>query len=247
MNPDPLDRMRFVLVEPQSPGNVGAAARALHNMGLSRLTVVGDADLGGLQARRMAMGAAPLLERAVRAGSLQAALAGAGLTVATTRRAGKNRGPMVDIREAVGRGMGAAAVGNEVAFVFGREDAGLTTAELDACHLLARIPTAPDYPSLNLSQAVLVTAYEIWRLAAGEDLPGTDARDLAEAGEVEAMLRDLAAILDEIGFLNPQNPEEVMHGIRRMLGRAALDPREVRILRGMVRQIRWAARRGKPG
>ncbi|MGD8374890.1 MAG: RNA methyltransferase, partial [Acidobacteriota bacterium] len=132
-----LDRVRFVLVDPQSAGNVGAAARALRNMGLSRLTVVGEVELGGLEARRMAMSAAPLLEATVRAGSLETALAGSSLTVATTRRAGKNRGPMVDIREAAGRGMQAALAGNQVAFVFGREDAGLTTAELDACHLLA--------------------------------------------------------------------------------------------------------------
>ena len=235
-----MDRISVILVEPKSAGNVGAAARALHNMGLSRLTLVGGASTEEPEARMMAVGALEVLRGAGRADSLEDAVAGAGLTVATTRRAGKHRGPVVDIRQAAEEVVRAAASGNRVALVFGREDSGLTTAELDACHILARIPTAPEYPSLNLAQAVLMAAYEIWRAA---DVAETtvEHRLLATAGETEALFGELGAVLEEIGFLNPQNPQEIMHAIRRMLGRAGMEPREVKILRGIIRQIRWAA------
>jgi len=238
-----LRRVSVVLVEPQSAGNVGAAARALHNMGLSRLVLVSPVDHRSADARRMAVGALPLLERARVVETLGGAFGDAGLVIGTTRRGGKNRGPVVDIREAVRRAVAAAASGNRVALVFGREDSGLTTAELDACHLLARIPTGARYPSLNLAGAVLVVAYELRRAAEGDASDASSPRRLATARETEGLYREMASVLEEIGFLNPQNPEEIMHALRRLLGRAEMDPRDVRILRGVLRQVRWAARR----
>ncbi len=146
-----LRRVTAVLVEPQSPGNIGSAARALHNMGLSRLRLVRPVEFRVAEARRMAMGGQTLLRDAGESPSLPAAIAEAGLVIGTTRRRGKNREPSLDVRDAAGRAASAAASGDEVALVFGREDSGLTTAELDACHLLAWIPTGPEYPSLNLN------------------------------------------------------------------------------------------------
>ncbi len=239
-----LGRFTVVLVEPQSPGNIGAAARALHNMGLSRLALVRPVEYRVLEARRMAMGGQPLLSAAREAPSLLEAIAHGGLVIGTTRRHGKNREPFLDVREAARRAASAAASGDEVVLVFGREDSGLTTTELDACHLLASIPTAPEYPSLNLSQAVLVMAYELCRAAT--ELGATDlppARRRATARETEQLYVQMTSVLEEIGFLTPQNPEEIMHALRRLLGRAEMDPREVRILRGVLRQVRWAARR----
>ena len=103
------------------------------------------------------------------------------------------------------------------------------------------IPTGEEYPSLNLAQAVLVTAYEVAREAAVRGEVAPRARERATARETEQLFEQMALVLGEIGFLNPQNPEEVMHALRRLLGRAEMDPREVRILRGILRQIRWAA------
>ena len=191
----------------------------------------------------MAMGGVHVLRSAREAASSGEAFGDAGLVIGTTRRSGKNRGPVVDVREAVQRAATAVASGSQVALVFGREDAGLTTAELDACHLLARIPTAPDYPSLNLAQAVMVVAYELQRAVA--EGVAADGRERAPAAEIEAMFVHVASVLDEIGFLNPQNPGEIMHGVRRLLGRAELDRREVRILRGIFHQVRWAARKDR--
>ena len=241
---DPLGRVSVVLMEPQSPGNIGAAARALANMGFRRLVVVGAPEFRVPEARRMAMGGLEVLLAAAEASTLTEAVAGAGLVVGTTRRVGKNRRPFLDVREAAGKVLAAAASGNDVAVVFGREDSGLTTAELGTCQILATIPTDSSCSSLNLAQSVLLLAYELRRSrddgrATTEEPP----RNLATARETEAMYEDLASILEEIGFLNPQNPEEILHALRRFLGRAEPESREVRIVRGMVRQMRWTARR----
>lgn len=240
-----LGRIAVVLVEPQSGGNVGGAARALANMGLSRLVLVAPAGPLGEEARRMAMGGMAILESARVARTLQEAVGEAQLVIGTTRRAGKNRGPLLDVSEAARKAVEAAAAGNDVALVFGREDSGLTTGELDACGLLARIPAAEACPSLNLAQAVLIAAYEVRRAA--ETTEAGAPRDIAPAREVEGLFRQFGEVLDEIGFLNPQNPEEVMHSLRRLFGRAELDPREVRILRGILSQVRWAAGRRARG
>ena len=170
------------------------------------------------------------------------AIAETGLVVGTSRRLGKNRRPVVDVREAAGRAAQAARSGNRVALVFGREDKGLSTAGMGRCHLLARIPTGDENPSLNLAQAVLLTVYELWR--AWEIEPALDEPvELATSRETEDMFRHMSEVLDEIGFLNVQNPEEIMLALRRLLGRAEMEPREVRILRGILRQVRWATGR----
>jgi tRNA/rRNA methyltransferase len=238
------ERVSVVLVEPQSPGNIGAAARALQNMGLKNLTLVRPGEFQVPEARRMAMHALPLLQAARVASSLDEAIAEDGLVVGTSRRLGKNRRPVVDVREAGRRVAEASLSGNRVALVFGREDSGLTTTEMGRCHLLARIPTADTNPSLNLAQAVLVCVYEIWRVwEEVADPDGYAPRDLAPARSIEEMFRDLQRLLEEIGFLNEQNPEEILLALRRLLGRAEMERREVQILRGIFRQMRWAAGR----
>jgi tRNA/rRNA methyltransferase len=242
------ERISVVLVEPQGPGNIGATARALQNMGLESLTLVRPVQFQVPEARRMATHALPLLEGARVVSSLEEGIAEAGLVVGTSRRAGKNRRPVVDVRLAARRAAEAALAGNRVALVFGREDKGLSTAEMGRCHLLARIPTAEENPSLNLAQAVLVTVYEIWRVwEMMEDPGGVASRDLAPARMTEEMFRDLTAVLLEIGFLNEQNPEEIVLALRRLLGRAEMERREVQILRGVFRQVRWAVDRGRGG
>ncbi len=232
--------IKVVLVAPQTPGNIGATARALQNMGLCDLTLVDPVDFDVDDTWRLAVHARPIVENATVVSTLDDAIADAGLVVGTSRRIGKNRRPVVDVREAAEKVVDAALAGNQVALVFGREDKGLTTTEMGRCHLLARIPTADENPSLNLSQAVLLTVYEVWRareLAQGSQVPP---RELAPAKESEQMFVDLSKVLEEIGFLNTQNPEEIMLGLRRLLGRAEMERREVQILRGIVRQMRWA-------
>lgn len=240
------ERVSVVLVQPQSPGNIGAAARALNNMGLCRLTLVEPVEFLVPEAQRRATHGLALLEGARVVSSLAEGVAEAGLVLGTSRRLGKNRRPVVDVRDGARQVVQAALAGNQVALVFGREDKGLSTAEMGQCHLLARIPTADEHPSLNLAQAVLVMVYEIWRAwEEAAELGGDASPDLAPARETEQMFMDLGLLLGEIGFLNQQNPEEIVLALRRLLGRAGMERREVQILRGIFRQVRWAVGQGR--
>jgi len=123
----------------------------------------------------------------------------------------------------------------------GPESTGLRNDELDRCHLRVHIPTDPAHPSLNLAQAVLILAYEV-RLSVSETEAGP-APPRATVGEVEAALDELAQGLLGIGYLKPANPSAILAELRRLLGRAQPTPREASLLRGMARQIRWAAGR----
>jgi TrmH family RNA methyltransferase len=136
---------------------------------------------------------------------------------------------------------GPLARGGRAALVFGPEASGLTNTELDLCHLRVHIPADPAQPSLNLAQAVLVLAYEI-RLSDSPAAAETSG-PRATAGEVEQAIDELRQGLLGIGYLNPENPEAILAELRALVVRAAPAPREVSLLRGMARQIRWAAAR----
>lgn len=238
------DGARFVLVGPQSAGNVGASARALKNLGFSRLAVVAPAcDPVGEEARRMAVDASDVLEAADVVFDLDRALDGASVVVGTSRRTGRQRKPHWSLPELAPALVRLVASG-EVAIVFGREDSGLTDAELDRCTHLVRIPSSSAYPSLNLAQAVLLVAWELRRAATdGGEAPGAAVRPLAEHGEREAMHRHLALALDAVGFLEGDGAEGILRRLRRILGRAELDEGDVRLFRGIARQVLWAAGR----
>jgi tRNA/rRNA methyltransferase len=141
---------------------------------------------------------------------------------------------------------GARAGGGRLAVVFGPEADGLRHDELARCHVRVHIPADPAHHSLNLAQAVLLVAYEL-RVAmlAATDEPPAIAR--ASAGEVEAALADLRSALLAIGYLNPANPEAILAEMRGLATRAGVTSREASLLRGMARQILWAAGRVAPG
>lgn len=236
------DWVRFVLVGTQSSGNVGAAARALANLGFSRLSLVRPVcdPLDG-DARRMAVEALDLLRRAERFEELDDALAGAGAVVGTTRRKGRHRRPHWRLDQCAGRLVDLAASA-ELAVLFGREDHGLCDADLDRCTHLVYLPADSRYPSFNLAQAVLLVAYELRK--AGLERPAEPALP-PPAGHRsrEAMFRHLEQALRTIGFVTADTSEVVMRRVRRLLGRAAPTAEEVRLLRGVARQTLWTARR----
>jgi tRNA/rRNA methyltransferase len=230
------ERVAIVLVEPQSPGNVGMVCRAMKNMGLADLRLVNPCDITDDEALKFAVSARTLLETARIFPNLADALADTPLSVATTRRAGKYRQELLTPSEAV-RVIGQDIGANRAAFVFGREDHGLTTDELACCRYQATIPSNPDCGSLNLAQAVLIFCYEL----AGSTLASVPVtRQLAGVPEHEDFFGQLERTLVRIGFLNPQNPGHIMKSLRRIYQRAQLDSREVAILRGMLTQIDWA-------
>jgi TrmH family RNA methyltransferase len=234
--------VRFVLVETLSGGNVGSIARALKNFGYTRLDLVSPrCDPLGPEACRMAVDAVDLLETATVHAELDLALAGAHQVVGTTGRRGKHRRPhrpLVELPAAVG----AHAAASELAIVFGREDRGLTDAELDRCTHLVYLPSTDAYRSFNLAQAVLLVAYELTRseVSSGSDVTADPPVDHEQR---EALFAHLEQALITVGFINHDGAEVIMRRMRRLLGRARMTAHEASMLRGLARQILWAADR----
>jgi tRNA/rRNA methyltransferase len=235
-----------ILVEPQGPANVGMVCRAMKNMGLTRLRLVNPCPLDHPDATKYAVSARDVLEQAEVYPTLVAALADCPVSVATTRRHGKYRQEIFTAAEIVAK-VREVVVSNRVALVFGREDSGLTTEEVALCRWQSTIPTADDYGSLNLAQAVLIFCYELFT-GLGDCVAG-EPRVLAPAALTEPMYGQMEQTLLRIGFLNPENPAHIMRTFRRILARAELDEREVTVIRGMLAQIDWAtvAFKGKKG
>lgn len=240
------EKISIILVEPQHPGNIGMVCRAMKNMGLSDLRLVNPCQHLHPEAFKFAVSAKDLLEGARDFNTLADALADCPLSVGTTRRHGKYRQEIYTPKEVIDK-IGPELWDNRAAIVFGREDHGLTTEELSLCRWHATIPTAGEYGSLNLAQAVLIFSYEL-HMVANEPLP-SDGREMAGANETEDLFGHMEKTLLRIGFLNPQNPSHLMRSFRRIFARAELDSREVSILRGMLSQVDWAASgfQGKKG
>ena len=240
------DRFAFVLFRPQSPGNIGAAARAIKNMGFDDLRLVAPGTLKSREAAAMAVHADDVLAHATIYPELADAIADCSIAVGTTSRRGGYRSRAVPLRAAALE-LDALAGANKIALVFGREDRGLTNRELKLCHRLVTIPTAPEYPSLNLAQAVMVVAYELM-MAANESAAAKVKTDRAthfvEASMSDPMLERMAEALIAIGFIPDDNPDHIMLAIREIFGRSGLTAREVEILNGMARQVRWVAEGG---
>jgi len=249
-----MEHLAIVLFKPKSSGNIGAVARALKNMGLSDLRLVAPPSFNRRAAAAMAVHAGDVLDSARTYPDLVAALDDCTLTVGTTCRPGPYRSAAYPLREMAAE-LSQASVANKVAIIFGPEDFGLTNQELKLCHRLLTIPTAPDYPSLNLAQAVMLVAYELM-MAARAAPATTDVANEREAGAaeaiqrapapaVDAMMERLAAALVAIGFSSVDNPDHIMFAIRNMLGRSGVSPRELDILNGLARQIGWFANGGR--
>ncbi len=239
-----LARIRVVLVRPQHPGNVGAAARAMKNMGLADLVLVAPQALDVAAARVMAVHADDVLARHRRVDSLAGAIGDCGLVVAVSGRAADERADPASPRD-LAAAILAASAGNDVALVFGPEDHGLSNDDLMRCHRLVTIPASAEYTSLNLAQAVLICGYEL-RLAAHATGPAGVTRRRAPAALGEQMFAALERALRTIGFVHRDNGVHMMRAFRRIFGRAALDDYETRVVLGLARQIEWAARRTPP-
>lgn len=233
-----FDNLSVVLVAPSGALNIGSVARAMANFGVADLRLVApQTDHNQDEARKMAVKATPILEQATVYDDLKSALADCRFALGTTRRFGKYRENLLHPDEAAQTLLPLLGKGR-VALVFGREDRGLKTDELDLCQRLITIPTSDQLPSMNLAQSVAVCLYEIARSHGAGNTPG-GGRKLATVTQLEDLFEHMRRSFREIGYLDPQNPEHILRAIRRFLGRAALDPREVRILRGLLSQIDW--------
>jgi tRNA/rRNA methyltransferase len=244
-----LENVCIVLVEPQGGLNIGSVARVMLNFGFSDLRLVApQADHLGDEARRMAVKASCLLEGAALFENLAEALADCQLALGTTRRFGKYREDFLHPDEAATHLLPWTEQGL-VALVFGREDTGLLNAELDLCQRFVTIPTGDELPSMNLAQAVAVCLYETSKAAGAAQGKRSGRKRLASGKVLSAMYAHMRRSLLDIGFLDPQNPDHILHTFRRIFGRAGLNDREVRILHGLWSRLDWVEgeRRKKTG
>jgi TrmH family RNA methyltransferase len=228
--------IRIVLVDSTHPGNVGASARAMKNMGLESLVLVRPGSHPHAEAVARASGAADVLERAQVAASVDEAIGDCGLVLGTTARPRSAHWREFDARAGAAE-IAATAAGRPVAVLFGGERNGLANEDLERCEALIRIPVADAYVSLNLAQAVQIVCYEV-RLAlsanaaapAGAPLPATADERLALDAHLERVMR-------ASGFLHEGNAEQLGARVRRLVARARPDDGEVRILRGWLAAI----------
>ncbi len=251
----------IVLVEPQHPGNVGSAARAMKNFGLRRLVLVAPPCYDPEQARWMAPGCSDLLAQVKVVATTEEALHGVQRVVASTarhRRVGQHVREPRDVAAAVFDDMNLTGA-STTAILFGREDFGLSNDDVLRCESILRIPT-PDHASLNLGQAVLLVAHALFEEArnrggeaSGRVLGGSrgqtstqllmkrDARDaLADVPVIEPAVVELVELLDRVGYLRGVTPDKVRGTAREALQRARVTLRHVAALRGMVARMRWA-------
>ncbi|HET8562313.1 MAG TPA: RNA methyltransferase [Candidatus Binatia bacterium] len=236
-----LENIRIVLVRLQGSGNVGSVARAMKNTGLTDLAIVGKARTGSFWARAMAVHGRDILSQARCFNSIREAVADCSLVLGTTCRSGLYRKHSQSPREVAPEIVAAARTG-KVALIFGPEDHGLSNKDLEHCQLLITIPIRPDYPSLNVAQAVVICLYEIY-LASLEPVSESNVQR-ASAESVERLFDRMRSSLLKIGFLDSENPEHMLLAFRRILGRAGLEDKDVRIFTGLFRQIEWYADQG---
>jgi len=228
-----MKQPRVVLINTSHPGNIGATARAMKNMGLATLCLVEPKQYPSAEATARASGADDLLASAQCVATLDEAVADCALVIGASARSRTLAIPMLNPHSCAELVHQQPDV-ERVAILFGRERSGLTNEELDRCHHLVQIPTDPDYPSLNIAAAVQVIAYEL-RIAAGiVEKPDEPAVDYASMTQMEQFYTHLEHTLVELEFLDPENPRQLMRRLRRLFNRARPDQNEINIMRGIL-------------
>ena len=229
--------IRIVLVGTTHPGNIGACARAMKNMGVTDLALVAPQYFPHEDATARASGAEDVLENATVVETLEAAIADCVYVVGASARSRSINWPCLEVRDAAAKITEQSYKGT-VAAVFGPERSGLSNAHLDLCQTLLTIPTDPGFSSLNLAMAVQVLTYELRAAQGGDKVPEYEAdAPLATSGELEYFYEHLERVLTDIHFLNPDNPRHLMRRLRRLSVRANPDQNELSILRGILTAI----------
>ncbi len=228
------DNISFVLVEPKEAGNIGASARALKNMGFKNLELINPQKFLNDEGKGMACNAVDLLEKAIIHSSFKEAIKNKSIIIGTTRRLGKRRGLILPLKDAVKRVI-TAAKKNKVAILFGREDKGLSNKEVEECGLLITIPSDPLSPSLNLSQSVLLVAYELSQKTYKAGAP-----ELVGHEDMEAIYRRIHSTLKLLEYIPRGNRDieiRIMRNLKHLIGRAGLTDWELRMLHGICSQV----------
>jgi len=243
-----LDNIRIVLVNTTHPGNIGGVARAMKNMGLTRLYLVAPEKFPDEQALWRAAAAGDLLDSAVITASVEEAIGDCQFVVGTSARERRIPWPLLDPRQCAAR-IGAVSGREQVAIMFGREDRGLTNEELQLCNLHLHIPTSAAYSSLNLAMAVQIVCYELRMLLLQDQLPASEDEQwdtpFCTLENLERFYLHLEQTLTAIEFLDPSAPRQLMARLRRLYGRVRLDEMELNILRGILTETQKWVERGR--
>lgn len=234
-----LDNIRIVLLKPIYGGNVGSVCRAMANMGLSDLVIAGATSFEMKEARRMACWAGSILDSRHETKTLADAVGDCATVFGATARRGLYRSHAQTPRQAAPAILEAARQGR-TAILFGPEDNGLSNEDLAFCSSLIQIPSSPGYPSLNLSHAVMICAYEVYALH-GSFEPVSEKSGDANSSLKERMFGMWERALLDIGFMKEENARHMMLGLRRILTRGRMTEDDARILMGIARQIKWYA------
>lgn len=238
----PWNELRVVLVSPRNPLNVGAAARAMSNLGFTRLRLVNAYDVAYREARS-AVGAAPILRKARSFDNLAEAVADCTLVVGTTAVARRELHHPLRRLEYAGRLIRKHLARAPAALLFGSEKYGLRNEELSHCHWLLRIPTRREHASMNLGQAVAVCLYELVR--SGRAVATSPRRSVpAAAKDLERLTLLLLDVLGESGYVNERTVSSTTVKLRRLIRRLNLSAKDAEIWLGMTRQILWKLRSG---
>ncbi len=231
-----LNNISIVLHRPRATENIGAAARAMRNMGIDQLVVVNPHNCDLTRVCKMATHAAlDVVENMMVFDTLEEALGGCGFVAGTTARLGGER-KVITSPPILAEKLFAISEQNQIAILFGPEDRGLTNEDIRRCHTLVNIPTA-EFSSLNLAQAVMIVCYELFRYTTKK--PHECVPRLANRHELDAMYAQLKEILIQISFINPDNPDYFLNNFRHFFSRLPLRAKEVQIIRGICRQIKW--------
>lgn len=233
-----LNSVKVVLVGTTHPGNIGATARAIKNMGILDLALVEPKEFPSDVATFRSKAAKDILENATVYESLKDAVSGCELVVGTSARDRTVPWPVLSPSEAA-KEMHKCSLNGDVAIVFGREDRGLTNEELGLCNFHVHIPSDPEYSSLNLSQAVQILAYEIRLAYLDENERSEDYWDvdLANNEQTERLINHMDELMQEVDFYDIENPRKLLVRVRRFFKRSKIDVMEANIFRGFFSTI----------
>lgn len=239
MSDSPLSRIRIVLVRTSHPGNIGSAARAMKNMGIVSLALVTPKRFPDPEATALASGADDVLANARVFGTLTEAIGDCVAAYALSARLREWGPENIAVREAAAAAAARTRDG-PIAFVFGNEASGLSNEELLACQYHVRIPTDPDWSSINLAQAVQIVAYELRMAATAGAMPDARTEPAATVADLEGLYGHLEEAARACGFLDPANPGRLRDRLRRLFGRARAEREEVNIIRGLLKAlVKW--------
>ena len=232
-----LNSVKIVLVGTTHPGNIGAAARAMKNMGFRNLSLVKPKEFPSDVATYRSKAAKDILENALIFNNLQEAVVDCELVIGTSARDRKEPWPILSPKESAEEVSKSLKI-HKIAIVFGREDRGLTNEELGLCNYHVHIPTDPEYSSLNLSQAVQILVYEI-RMAVLSDDENQDYWDveLANNNQTEMLIQHMDELMQEVDFYDVDNPRKLLLRVRRFFKRSRIDVMETNIFRGLFATI----------